>query len=138
MTGMPVGTVVERHNAIALRGSVSFGIRGRAPTDSRRSVFMEQRRRGIPTYFYLVQRTKSGYCAFRGPLLSVFDQMPAPSTFPSYYLESRLAQSVSFWVSVGALEPVATSTLGNLHVDTSQRPLLDVFNDSMASVMFVS
>jgi hypothetical protein len=137
--GKPLETIAVKHNeALSPDGSVWFGIRGRGPSQARRASLLQQAERGIPTYFYLLQRNGSRFHGFRAPLLAFSDTPPKHSMIPAYYSETDLAKTAALWVNVERFRKVDNLTIDALRVDQTGTPLQEALGRSMACVMVVS
>ena len=134
-----IDDAIPRHQRlIDKHGEVWFGKMGKTLGRPHVANINAQCAQGIPTYTYLVERTKSGYQVYRGRIVQVSREHPEDAEkIPGYYSSAGIMRYIKLWIRLSDMRLVNSEVLGRLRIATSGFTVADTLQASMAA-MFIT
>ena len=135
-----VGDTIAAHDAIInRRGSVWIGKMGKTLGRPHVDRINKQCNESIPTYLYLVKKSREGYTLYQGTVLEVCRRLPLKETqdVPKYYESKKLMNYMNFWAKLSEIKPVQITVLDNLLISSTQMSASYSLRRSMAALFVV-
>ena len=134
-----IDTIQEHELVIKDKSAVWFGKIGRPLAERKIKLLNSQIHNNVPTYLFLVQRKESGYVWTQGILEKVTTELARNdrTLIPSYYNRHNIDKQSVIWFKVSKLFTASKSDIQKCHVVSSNKPISETLNTSMAAMFMV-
>jgi hypothetical protein len=131
-------TIAAHLDVIERKGSVWLGKMGKTLARHHVKTLNEQCGKKIPTYVFLVQKSRGGYEVYRGSLAEVSRTFPEnQKLIPSYYDRQKITSYIRLWQRLTDIKKMDSAVLKRLHIATSGSSAADTIRQSMAALFIV-